>query len=234
MENYIGNELDLFENATKWKRYYSKIFEKFIVGNIVEVGAGMGGTTSFLQNNSVQSWICLEPDNHLCSLIKIKISEEKISNTTIVINDTLKSINTKKDSIIYIDVIEHIENDKEELFQAFNLLNENGTLLIIVPAFNFLYNDFDKAIGHYRRYNKKSIRSIIPENSKIERIHYLDSAGFFTSLLNKYFLKQKYPKLQQILFWDKVLIPLSKYILDPLFNYSFGKSLLVVLKKQDK
>lgn len=231
MENYIGNELDLFENATNWKKYYSKIFKKYIVGNVVEVGAGMGGTTSYLQNNNVQSWICLEPDKNLCSIIKNKILAQKIKNTTIVINDTLKSINTKKETIIYIDVIEHIENDKQELDQAYNLLNENSSILIIVPAYNHLYNDFDKAIGHYRRYNKKSINSIIPFNAKIEKIQYLDSLGFFTSLLNKYFLKQQYPKLQQVLFWDKILVPLSKYIFDPLFNYSFGKSLLVVIKK---
>lgn len=231
MENYIGNELDLFENATNWKKYYTKIFKKYIFGNVVEVGAGMGGTTSYLQNNNVQSWVCLEPDIKLCSLIKNKITDQKIKNTTIVINDTLKSINKKKETIIYIDVIEHIENDKQELDQAYSLLNENCTILIIVPAFNYLYNDFDKAIGHYRRYTKKSINLIIPVNAKVEKIIYLDSLGFFTSLLNKFFLKQQYPKLNQILFWDKILVPLSKYIFDPLFNYSFGKSLLVVLRK---
>ena len=72
MENYIGNELDLFENATNWKKYYTKILKKYIFGNVVEVGAGMGGTTSYLQNNNVQSWVCLEPDIKLCSLIKKK------------------------------------------------------------------------------------------------------------------------------------------------------------------
>ena len=76
MENYIGNELDLFENATNWKKYYSKKLKKFIVGNVVEVGAGMGGTTSFLQNSNVQSWICLEPDNNLCKLINKQKSVE--------------------------------------------------------------------------------------------------------------------------------------------------------------
>jgi 2-polyprenyl-3-methyl-5-hydroxy-6-metoxy-1,4-benzoquinol methylase len=162
--------------------------KKYIFGNVVEVGAGMGGTTSYLQNNNVQSWVCLEPDIKLCALIKNKITDQKINNTTIVINDTLKSINKKKETIIYIDVIEHIENDKQELDQAYSLLNDNCTILIIVPAFNYLYNDFDKAIGHYRRYTKKSINLIIPDNAKVEKIIYLDSLGFFTSLLNKFFL----------------------------------------------
>ena len=54
-----------------------------------------------------------------------------------------------------MDVIEHIENDVEELDRACNLLSESGKLIIIVPAFNFLFSDFDRDVGHYRRYYKR-------------------------------------------------------------------------------
>ena len=67
---------------------------------------------------------------------------------------------------------------------------------------------------------------------RVLKIQYLDSLGFFTSLVNKYILKQNYPKLSQILFWDKILIPFSKFF-DHLFHFKFGKSLLVVIKKED-
>ncbi len=210
MNKYIGNELSLFENAINWKKYYSKILNKYISGEVVEVGAGLGGTTTFLQNEKCKSWICLEPDNDLSKIIEEKINKGIIPNFTTVVNGTIENIEERKDTIIYIDVIEHIENDKHELESAMNLLNKNGNLLIIVPAYNFLFNNFDKAIGHFRRYDKEMIKNIIPKNSKIEKIVYLDSLGFFTSLLNKFILKQDSPNIKQIKLWDSVLIPISK------------------------
>jgi hypothetical protein len=230
MNKYIGNELSLFEHAINWKKYYSQILNKYISGEVVEVGAGLGGTTTFLQNEKCKSWICLEPDNDLSKIIEEKINKGIVPNLTTVVNGTIENIEETKDTIIYIDVIEHIENDKLELELAMNLLNKNGNLLIIVPAYNFLFNNFDKAIGHFRRYDKTMIKNIVPKNSTIEKIVYLDSLGFFTSLLNKFILKQDSPNIKQIKLWDSVLIPISK-ILDKLFNYSFGKSLLIIIKK---
>ena len=131
---------------------------------------------------------------------------------------------------MYIDVIEHIEDDKAELEKASNLLKQGGRIFIIVPAHQYLYSPFDKKIGHYRRYNKKLLKSIIPNYMTIEKLYYLDSVGFFLSLFNKIFLKQSMPTLKQIQFWDKVIIPISKLI-DPLFGFNFGKSLLVIAKK---
>ncbi len=232
MSNYIGDELSLFEHAKNWKLYYTDILKYYINGDVVEVGAGLGGTTIFLQNSRVKSWICIEPDSKLIEILINKVKQNILPNFVTPINGNINSINSLKDTFIYIDVIEHIENDKKELKDAYDLLNKNGHILIIVPAFNFLYNDFDKSIGHFRRYTKKTISDIIPLNGKVLKIQYLDSLGFFTSLVNKYILKQNYPKLSQILFWDKILIPFSKFF-DHLFHFKFGKSLLVVIKKED-
>ena len=230
MSEYIGNELELFEHAENWKKYYSNILKKYIIGRVVEVGAGLGGTTLFLFNKKVKNWVCLEPDPLLFKILNNKLNFNILNNEINTLNGNISLIKEKKDTIIYIDVLEHIENDKNELENAYNLLADKGVILIVVPAFNFLYNNFDKAIGHYRRYTKKSILKIIPENIKIIQINYLDSLGFFSSLLNKYILKQEYPNLKQVLFWDKILIPFSKF-LDILFNFSFGKSLIIVLQK---
>jgi hypothetical protein len=60
--DYVGGELGLFAAATNWKSYYGRLLEPFIKGNVLEVGAGIGGTMPFLWNDSVSSWLCLEPD----------------------------------------------------------------------------------------------------------------------------------------------------------------------------
>ena len=133
---------------------------------------------------------------------------------------------------MYLDVIEHIKNDKLEIFKALKSLKKNGYLLINVPAFQILYSDFDKDVGHFRRYDKLKILKLL-NNSKYSRLNmfYYDSIGFFLSLLSKFLFRKNYKDnfSSKIKIWDR-LIPIS-YLLDKIFLNLIGKSLFVVIKK---
>jgi hypothetical protein len=128
-------------------------------------------------------------------------------------------------------VLEHIEHDDEELQAAFARLKPGGYLLVLVPAHPFLYSPFDKAIGHFRRYNATSLKKAATAIGPPLLMEYLDSLGFFASLMNKCLLRQKGPSLKQVLFWDRQLLPWSRR-LDPLFHYKLGKTLTAVWKKE--
>lgn len=231
--HYIGNELELFGHAHQWKGYYRKHLAPFIQGNVLEVGAGIGETTAHLLNEKVENWLCLEPDASLAEKIAIKIKNKQLPTACkLLIGTTLDlAIDHKYDTIIYIDVIEHIEKDKEEIERASALLNKGGKLIILVPAHQYLYSPFDKAIGHFRRYNKKRLQEVIPVGIQKKKIFYLDCLGLFASLMNKWFLKKDYPTLQQVKFWDQMIVPVSKCI-DPLIGFSTGKSLIGIWQKE--
>ena len=127
-------------------------------------------------------------------------------------------------------MLEHIEADTEEMSKAADLLNPGGHIIVLSPAFQFLYNPFDKAIGHHRRYNKRMIRKITPATLQIVSNKYYDSVGYFAALMNKLLLRQKYPTIKQVLFWDRWMVPISK-ITDKLFFHCFGKAIIVVWRK---
>jgi hypothetical protein len=127
-------------------------------------------------------------------------------------------------------VIEHISQDSVELQKASRLLKSGGHIIILVPAHNYLFSEFDKSIGHFRRYNKKMLLDRIPNELKKIDLRYLDSVGLFASLANKWVLKQNYPNFKQIKFWDSYIIPVSKLI-DALLFYSIGKTVVGVWKK---
>ena len=236
MSNYIysGGELDIFKCASNWKKYWHNHIKKYTGNKILEVGAGIGATAEiFNQKEKPKRWICLEPDSNLCKIIEEKKKRGIINDNIEVKNGTLSSIEFYDtfDMILYIDVLEHIENDKEELVRASRLLDENGRIIILSPAYNFLYSAFDEKIGHFRRYDKKLIHNIIPASLKIIEIKYLDSAGFFASLANKIILKSSNPTRQQVKFWDRFLVPISQWM-DPLIMYRAGKSILVVMENK--
>ncbi len=229
---YIGDELTIFKDAVNWKKYWYNSISKYISGDVLEVGAGIGiNTNLILQNHpDVRSIVSIEPDKSLADQI---LSNLTVDNSKVtVLNQYLHDLPTDKrfDTIIYIDVIEHIEDDSGELNKAKLYLKEGGLLIILVPAYNFLFSPFDEAIGHYRRYNKKMLVNAIPDELSKLKLFYLDSLGVCASLVNKFVLKQSYPTKKQILKYDRMIVPISK-ILDRLVFNSLGKSLVGIWKK---
>jgi len=230
---YIGNELELFANAKNWKSYWSDLVAPYLGQQVLEVGAGLGGSTRLLmpKATNLQRWVAMEPDPALASQINQTLATEPLDKLEIT-EQYLKDYQPKQqfDSILYIDVIEHIEQDKAEVHLAAERLNKGGHLIILVPAHNFLYSPFDKAIGHHRRYNKKMLLNVLPPNLELIHLKYLDSLGLFLSAGNRLVAKQRYPTLKQILFWDRIIVPISR-ITDKILFHKVGKSLVFVGRK---
>jgi ubiquinone/menaquinone biosynthesis C-methylase UbiE len=229
---YPGDELVLFQHALHWKKYFSQQIKPYIKGNVLEVGAGISATTLLLNDGSAKQWLMLEPDEEMATTLKKKLEAKELSSNCQVQTGTIDQLRTsaKFDTIIYIDVLEHIEADTEEIKKAAALLNPSGHIIVLSPAFQFLYSPFDKAIGHHRRYNKKMFRKITPVELQPVNSIYYDSVGYFAALMNKLLLRKKYPTQKQVLFWDNWMVPVSK-ITDKLFFHSFGKSIIGVWKK---
>ena len=136
------------------------------------------------------------------------------------------------DTIIYLDVLEHIKYDKEEINKAYKLLKKSGTIIICVPAFQFLYSIYDKKIGHYRRYSKNDFIQLLKKcRIKNYQIRYFDFVGFCLILMSKLLNRESLDNFSlKIKLWN-LLIPIS-ICLDVLFmKYFFGKSLLIKIKK---
>lgn len=231
-QSYIGGELELFQVAENWKQYYGSFIKPHLKGTVIEVGAGIGGTTKHLCDGSQTEWLCIEPDNRLEQHVVAMIENNELPYCCKSICGVLSDVKNKQaDAIIYIDVIEHIEDDKEELLKASTYLKPGGVLAILVPAHQYLYSNFDKSIGHYRRYSRKQLKAVIPSTLTIEKALYLDSVGLTASLAQKLLLKQSYPKVSQIKIWDNFMVPISK-ITDWLTGYNLGKSVLLIARKK--
>lgn len=224
---YVGDELELFSRARNWKSYFCTQIKPFLGPEVVEVGAGLGGTTRVLLAGGAQhrSWLCLEPDAELCAQIEgLPAFCEARPSTLEPLPDECC------DSILYIDVLEHIEHDHAELELALRRLRPGGHLIVLSPAHQNLFSPFDQAIGHFRRYSRQSLIDCAPAGSRLVLARYLDSLGFFLSWANSKLLRQSMPTPGQIAFWDTVVVPVSRR-LDPLLGYHFGKTVLCVWQK---
>ena len=226
---YVGNELDVFAHAVNWKRYFGRLLAPYVRGEVLEVGAGIGGTTRVLCTPRADRWVCLEPDPELAERLRMTAIEQPFAVPVEVEIGTVASLTDDRrfDSIFYIDVLEHIEADRAELCAAAEHLKPGGALIVLCPAHPMLYTEFDRAIGHYRRYTKAMYRAIEPQGLRRERLIYLDSAGLLLSLGNRLLLRSGSPNVKQVKLWDRVFVPVSR-VIDPLLGRTVGKSIVGV------
>jgi SAM-dependent methyltransferase len=230
--HYVGSELDLFAEATNWKAYWSKRIAPYLSGDVLEVGAGIGSNTSFLSSGTSGRWLCLEPDPNLAAQLDENLTEMGDVRRYENMCGTLQTLDKSDsfDTILYIDVLEHIEEDADELKLASARLRPGGRVIVLSPAHQWLFTPFDSAIGHFRRYNRASLRNISPSGMQLEALFYLDACGIMASAANQLFLRQSMPTKTQIGVWDKWIVPVSR-VVDPVLMYSFGKSIVGIWRK---
>lgn len=219
---YAGFKLANFERAFHWKRYWSSLIAPYVSGNVLEVGAGIGANTAALTQFPHHGCTSLEPGAALAARIRIRGPRHR------KIVGTLVDVDESFDTILYIDVLEHIENDRAELMQAAANLTRGGHVMALSPAHAALDTSFDKAIGHFRRYSKESLAEAASSSGlRPVKLQYLDSAGLRASAANRLVSSTPSPSEWQILAWDRCLAPVSR-LLDPVLRYSVGKSILAV------
>jgi SAM-dependent methyltransferase len=231
--HYVGNELELFAAAKNWKSYWSSKVKPYISGTVAEIGAGLGTNTSYLVSSAVSQWTFIEPDPGMVlhlqngnALLHSAIPHSVYCGTLADLEET------QFDTIVYIDVLEHIRADGDEISLAARALKDGGTLIVLSPAYQYLFSPFDAAIGHFRRYNRSLMTRLTVDSLEIVDIFYLDSAGLLLSLANKVLLRRDIPTGRQIWVWDTFVVPVSR-VVDRFLFHKLGKTIVGVWRKRD-
>ena len=225
---YVGQELELFAEARNWKSYWSSIVRPYLRGRVLEVGAGLGATTTALCTGDT-NWTCMEPDPRLAQQIGEKIARGDLPRTCRVHQGVMTDLppDERFDTILYIDVLEHIANDGDEVIEATKRLSATGHLVVLAPAHNWLFSPFDREIGHHRRYSRATLERLAGRSLSLVQSRYVDSLGLLLSLGNRCLLRRELPTVQNITFWDRRVVPWSR-VLDSWLGFSVGKTVVCV------
>ena len=189
---------------------------------ILDIGAGIGTFAEILKKVNLNV-TCIEPDKNQFNIVqkkgfKVFASIDEIPDNSI-------------DFIYSLNVLEHIENDKEIFGLWIKKLKIGGKILIYVPAFNCIWSALDTKVEHYRRYTKKTLENVfISSNIKIQKSEYVDCLGFFAALVYKILNKDGNLEKRTLVFYDKIVFPTSRFF-DCLFRFILGKNVFVVGEK---
>lgn len=229
LAEYPGKELEAMSFAANYHRWIVDEFKPFLGKAVVEVGAGRGDLSSLLLRSGVEKLYAYEPSINLFSVLQAKLGKEP---RAILFNDffNLESAPDGVDSVIYINVLEHIENDQSELRNIHGSLNAGGHLLIFVPALSWLFSKADQEMGHFRRYSKDGLVKIVQEGGfKIEKVCYFDIAGIIPWYVNFVLLKNSFNS-RSVSIYDRLVVPPMRFA-ERLIPPPIGKNILLVARK---
>ena len=224
-----------YHNDVFGAKILARILGPYLRGEVLEVGAGAGFITTEIGKRS-QHVVAIEPTVSLFSLLRERVQS---STTVSIFNGTLQSfVNDSRvsttmprlyDSIVYINVLEHIENDIDELALAKSLLKPDGTVLIVVPAHQWLYARIDHLTGHFRRYSRKSITSTISSSGLSARsVKYFDAIGVIPYLILYKWMRSTATSGSNATIYSRVIMPTSHLVYWFSRGRIIGKNLIAV------
>ena len=168
-----------------YDKYQFSLFKKYLGGRILEIGAG-GGRISNLVIRDIQfeEFVISEPSPNFMARLKQRFAgTPKTYLAPGELDDVAKMYPSLFDVTFSVHVMEHVEDHVSFVRQQLDLLRPGGRLIILVPALQFLYSTLDKNIGHFRRYNKSSLRAVFKGMPvRIDKLFYSNFLGVIGSL----------------------------------------------------
>ena len=228
--------LETIARADKFNKWMFDTIYPFCKGKILEIGSGIGNISQFFLNENASVTLSDIRENY-CTQLKERFSDAPTLEDVLQINLTdpdferkYKEFEKTFDTVFALNVVEHIDDDVLALKNCSFLLKDGGTLLILVPAYQRLYCSFDKELGHYRRYTRKSLRIVFKKNHfHIKHSRYFNAMGILGWIFSGKILKKKTIPEGQMGIYNK-LVPVFK-IIDVVFHQALGLSVILVGKK---
>ena len=222
---YAGHDqLVAMHQARNYNAMIERLLERWLGARhfLIDIGAGVG---EFTMRMSARGHYVLgvEPDPAQCEVIR--------SHGLHCVQSVAELRAASFDGAYSLNVLEHIDDDVGALRAWREALRPDGLLVLYVPAFPVLFSAMDRAVGHYRRYTRDSLKRVVQEAGfTVVRSGYADSVGFLAALALRARGGDGSLSPATVWFYDRMIFPLSR-LLDVAFGQIGGKNVWLVARR---
>jgi 2-polyprenyl-3-methyl-5-hydroxy-6-metoxy-1,4-benzoquinol methylase len=222
--------------AKKFNKWMYDTIKPYCKGKILEMGSGTGNITRFFLEDdklivasdireNYRRYLSQVHSDYKLEILNIDMVHPEFEQ---IYKDSINSF----DTVFALNVLEHIEDDFTAISNCKKLLKKSGTLLILVPSYEALYNKLDYNLMHYRRYNKATLSKIFKENGlAIKHSQYFNFAGIIAWFLSGKILKDDHIPSGKMKLYN-ILVPIFK-VVDAFIFKKTGLSTIVVGEKRE-
>ena len=223
--------LEAIDKADNFNEWMYQTIKPYCKGKVLEIGSGIGNISRyFLRDNFDITFSDIRTS--YCEVLIQKFPNSNIVELDLIdpdFDNKFSSLLGTFDTVYALNVVEHIKDDNLAISNAKKLLKHDGNIIILVPAYQALYNRFDTVLEHYRRYNEQTLNTLIAKHFTVIHSRYFNFIGIFGWFFSGSILKKKTVPAGQMTLFNK-LVALFKLADKILFNKA-GLSVISVGKK---
>ena len=229
--DYEGTELVATAHARNYNGWILNALRPHLGRVVVEVGAGRGNFTRALLDAGPERVIAIEPSRLLFpELREATAGDPRVEARLGTLAEAGAELDGVADSIVYINVLEHIDDHADELVRAHRVLRPGGALCVFVPALSWLSSSFDESVGHHRRYGRAELMRLARDAGfEIVATRWFDMLGILTWLVAFRILRMDMTE-GPVVAYDRIAVPVAR-TLDRLVGPPVGKSLLLIARR---
>jgi SAM-dependent methyltransferase len=228
--SYSGTELDALADARNYYEHIRRQFAPHLGGKVVEVGAGIGTFSHYLlRSPGVRELAAIEPAVNNFPVLRDRFAGDgRVTAYHGVLSDFARDLSA--DSVVAVNVLEHIEDDVSFLREARRVLGGSGTLLLFVPALQSIYGTLDEAFDHYRRYDRSLLQARLTEAGYgAVRMRYVNMPGIAAWFLAGRVMRRRTLDPRSVRFYDRFVVPVVSAV-EAVIEPPAGQSLLAIAR----
>jgi 2-polyprenyl-3-methyl-5-hydroxy-6-metoxy-1,4-benzoquinol methylase len=229
-ERYAADDLETMREARRYSAHLFDLFRRHVGQRVLEVGSGIG-TMSRPLAEVAELVVGLEPNTNCVSRLRDAMrGQPKFVLRTCHLEecDRTELTSHRFDTVVCVNVLEHIEDDRAALRTFKDVIVPKGRVLILVPAVQAAYGPLDAELGHHRRYSKPTLAKVFADAGlDLLTLRYTNPIGLLGWMYNAHISKSTAHSLTQVKVFETLVapwaLPLERMISPPI-----GLSLVAV------
>ena len=226
MSSLQHSVLEALESARNYNSWVASLVLPHLGDAPIEIGSGTGTNAALLLEAGLGRLTATETDPELVERLRERFAGDERVDVRQV--DLLDAPEGEHSGFLALNVLEHIEDDVGALVAAGRLVRPGGAVVVFVPAFPFAMSEFDRAIGHHRRYTKGAARAAFAAAGlSIDELRYVNAPGLAAWTVGMRLLRMRPRDGLVLRGWDRAVVPVARRI-ERRVSPPFGQSLLAV------
>lgn len=201
--------LESIASARNYHAWLTSLALPYLGETPLELGSGLGDYAQTWLEEGVPSITVTEVDESRLSHLRSRFDGDPRVRVASI--DVFGPQPMEHSAFVAFNVLEHIEADAEALRAAHTLLRPGGAVIMLVPAFGFAMAQFDRQVGHHRRYTKQSLASAYERAGlRVERLTYINMPGLAAWFVGMRLLRMTPGDGPLLTVWDRVVVPRAR------------------------